>query len=317
MDATASPAGAPEPPPAGSRAGLLCVHAHPDDEAIATGGVLARAAAEGRRTAVVTCTGGERGEIHNMDAAATRPRLAAVRRAELAASLRLLGAGEPRLLGYVDSGMAGTPGNDDPASFWRAELDEAVGRLVAEIRRCRPEVLVTYDAYGGYGHPDHVQAHRAGVLAAEAADVAALYPHAGPPWRVRKVYLATLPRSVIAAASAEFARLGLPSPFGDVTRSEELGFGTPDERVGAVIDVSAYLDVKLAALRAHHSQLGASSFFLNVPPDAAGAFFGTEWFQRLRSDVPTSEVEDDLFAGLEAQNVPNRRSPKSPSPGTM
>ncbi len=278
--------------------GLLCVHAHPDDEVIATGGILARYAVEGLRTAVVTCTNGDRGEIHNMDADATRPRLAEVRRAELAESLRLLGAGEPRLLGYRDSGMLGTPGNDDPASFWRADFDQAVGRLVGQLRAFRPDVLVTYDAFGGYGHPDHLQAHRVALVAAEACAIPALYPDAGDPWRVRKVYLATIPRSAIAAANVELARRGLPSPFGEVQRPEDLPFGTADEELGAVVDVRAQLATKLAALRAHRSQLDPTSFFLNIPADLEELAFGVECFVRQRSDVVASGVEDDLFAGL-------------------
>src|SRR5687767_5351779 len=193
---------------------LMCVHAHPDDECIGTGGVLLQAARRGIRTAVVTCTGGERGEIHNMDEEATRPRLAEVRHEELRAALSVLGAGEPRFLGYVDSGMMGTDGNEDPASFWQASMDEAVARLVAQIREFKPDVFVTYDAFGGYGHPDHIQTHRVGMLAAEACAVPALYPEAGPAWRIRKVYLGSLPKSVIWRATEMLAAAGLPSPFG-------------------------------------------------------------------------------------------------------
>ena len=278
--------------------GLMCVHAHPDDETIGTGGVLLRAAAQGIRTAVVTCTGGERGEIHNMDEAENRPRLAQVRLEELRSSLRLLGAGEPRLLGYVDSGMMGTEGNDDPASFWRAPLDEAVGRLVAQIRQFRPDVLVTYDAFGVYGHPDHIQTHRIGLLAAEACNVAAMYPDAGAPWRVRKVYLATYPRSAIFQASKAMIAMGLDSPFGDFEAVDDVPMGIGDDELGAIVDVRDVLDRKLEALHQHVSQLDPSSFFLNVPHELAEAVFGSEWFARLRSDVAVSGVEDDLFAGL-------------------
>ncbi len=280
--------------------GLLCVHAHPDDEVIATGGVLLRAAASGRPTAVVTCTGGELGEIvgEGMDPVAVRPRLAAVRRAELAEALRLLGAGEPRLLGYRDSGMAGTAGNDDPRSFWRAPFDEAVARLVAEIRAVRPEVVVTYDAHGLYGHPDHVQAHRVGIVAAEACAMAQLYPAAGPAWRVPKVYLATVPWSFTRFATASLARLGLPSPFADPADPGEAVVGVPDAWVGATVDVRDQVGRKLAALRAHASQVGPRSFFLNLPEDLHDAAYGTEWFLRHRSDVAVPDHEDDLFTGL-------------------
>lgn len=278
--------------------GLMCVHAHPDDESISTGGVLLRAAQDGIRTAVVTCTGGERGEIYNMEEVENRPRLRAVREDELRNALAILGAGEPRFLGYVDSGMMGTDGNDDPASFWRAPLDEAIERLVAQIRSFRPDVLVTYDAFGGYGHPDHLQTHRVGLLAAEAAEVEALYPDAGRPWRVSKVYLATIPKSGILQLIQALAAMDLPSPFGEADSVEDVAMGVTDDRLGAVIDVRTVLDHKMEALRQHVSQLDPASFFLNIPNEVAGEVFGDEFFVRHRSDVPATGVEDDLFAGL-------------------
>lgn len=280
--------------------GLLCVHAHPDDESISTGGVLARYADQGIRTAVVTCTLGERGEVvgPGMDPDEIRPRLSQVREAELTHALEILAAGSPRFLGYADSGMMGTDGNDDGASFWRAPFDDAVGRMVAQIRALRPDVVVTYDAFGGYGHPDHIQSHRVTCAAVEAADIAALYPEAGPAWRVRKVYMAAIPKSAIIWFNAELARRGLPSPFGAIDQVEDLPFGTPDERVTTVIDVRAWLERKVAAIRAHVSQLGPHSFFLNTPVELLGEVFGREWFIRHRSDVAVPEVEDDLFTGL-------------------
>lgn len=276
--------------------GLMCVHAHPDDEAIGTGGVLLRAHAEGHRTAVVTCTGGERGEIvgPGMDPEEIRPRLAEVRREELSHALGLLRAGEPRWLGYVDSGMAGDPGNGDPSSFWQADFDEAVRRLVVHIREFRPDVLVTYDAFGVYGHPDHVQAHRVALVAAEACGVAGLYPEGGPAWDVRKVYLSTIPVSGMLAINRALAEAGRPSPFGDAQRAEDLPFGTRDELVGATVDVSPWLETKLAALRSHRSQVGDGSFFLNFPEEA----FDSEFFIRQRSRVPVPDHEGDLFTGL-------------------
>lgn len=283
-----------------SQGGLLCVHAHPDDEAISTGGVLLRAAAEGRRTAVVTCTGGELGEIvgEGMDPEQVRPRLGEVRRAELAEALRLLGAGDPRPLGYRDSGMVGTAGNDDPRSFWQAPFDEAVERLVAQIRAFRPEVVVTYDPYGLYGHPDHLQAHRVGVVAAEACAVEQLYPGAGPAWRVPKVYLATVPRSFTRFANASLGRLGLPSPFADPVVPDDVVVGVPDAWVDATVDVRGHVQQKFAALRAHVTQVGPSSFFLNLPDELHEVAYGTEWFIRHRSDVAVPDHEDDLFTGL-------------------
>lgn len=297
-------------PDAAAVPGLLAVHAHPDDEVIATGGVLARAAAEGRRTMVVTCTDGRRGEIvgEGMDADAIRPRLAEVRADELADALAILGVAEHAFLGYHDSGMdaeasdhgvmVGAEGAADPDSFWRADLHEAVGRLVAVIRRFRPSVVVTYDAFGGYGHPDHVQAHRVSVLAVEAAGVPVLYPDAGPAWHVAKTYLSTFPRSTIAQANAAFAAAGLPSPFGDATDPDQIPMGTPDELVTTTVDVRDHLDVKQRALRAHATQIAPDSFFMNVPDAMVDAFYGTEWFTRRSATVPVADGETDLFAGL-------------------
>lgn len=281
--------------------GLIAVHAHPDDECITTGGVLRDAAVRGHRTAVVTCTGGELGEIvgEGLDPDEVRPRLAELRREELTRALEYLGAGAPRLLGYRDSGMLGTPGNDDSRSFWRAHFDDAVGRVVAQIRGFRPDVLVTYDAFGGYGHPDHVQAHRVALAAVEAASVAGLFPDAGAPFRVRKTYLATIPRSAIARMNAELAARGMPSPFGEETDPAELPMGVPDEEVHATIDVTAHLEAKMAALRAHHSQVGDGSFFLNMPPELERMAFGVEHFTRHRSDVAVPAREDDLLTGLD------------------
>ena len=280
--------------------GLLAVHAHPDDEVITTGGVLAAAAAAGHRTMVLTCTDGSRGEVvgEGMDPADILPRLAEVRRGELADALGHLGVAEHAWLGYADSGMTGTEGNDDPTSFWRADIDEAVARLVEVIRAFQPSVLATYDAFGGYGHPDHIQAHRVSLLAAEAAAMPVMYPDRGPAWRVAKVYLATLPRSVIAGANQMFIDMGRPSPFGDTTDPAEIPMGSPDELVTTTIDVRPHIAAKQAALKAHRSQISPDAFFLNVPDEAVEGFYGTEYFVRHRSDVPTPQLEDDLFAGL-------------------
>lgn len=280
---------------------LLAVHAHPDDEVIMTGGVIADAHHRGHRVAVVTCTDGRRGEVvgEGMDPAEIAPRLADVRRAELADALAILGVDRPRWLGFSDSGMMGTDGNADPAAFWSAPFDDAVQRLVREIREFRPDVLTTYDAFGGYGHPDHIQAHRVAVVAVEAAAMGALYPELGPAWRTRKVYLATIARSAIVEGARLLAERGLPSPFSDVDDPGEVAMGVADGDIDAAIDVRPWIETKWAALRAHRSQVGPESFFLNVPEDLREAMFGTEWFTRLRSSVAVDGPEDDLFTGLE------------------
>jgi LmbE family N-acetylglucosaminyl deacetylase len=190
------------------------------------------------------------------------------------------------------------PGNHDPRSFWRAPFDEAVGRLVAQLRAFQPDVVVTYDAYGLYGHPDHLMAHRVGLVAAEASAIGQLYPEAGEPWRIRKVYLATVPRSFTRTANTMLARLGLPSPFADPAVPENVVVGVPDEWVDTIVDVRSQAERKFAALQAHRTQVGPRSFFLNLPAELYETAYGTEWFLRQRSDVEVPAHEDDLFTGL-------------------
>ncbi len=280
---------------------LLAVHAHPDDEVITTGGVLARAVAHGHRAKVVTCTDGRRGEIvgQGMDAAEIRPRLVEVRAGELADALAALGVTEHEYLGYHDSGMMGLDSNFDPACFWQADMHEAVGKVVRIIREFKPSVVVTYDAFGGYGHPDHIQTHRVTLLAVEAAAMTSMYPEAGPGWRTPKLYFSSLPKSSIARANQMFAELGLPSPFGESTDPDQIPMGTEDALITTEVDVRPHMDAKQRALTSHISQIAPDSFFLNVPEPMMDGFYGTEWFVRRHSDVAVPDgPETDLFAGL-------------------
>jgi N-acetyl-1-D-myo-inositol-2-amino-2-deoxy-alpha-D-glucopyranoside deacetylase len=281
---------------------LLCVHPHPDDESIACGGVLARAAAEGRRTVVVTCTGGEEGEnLAGIDLGDHD--LVEHRRRELADALEALGVDQHEWLGYRDSGMAGTEPNEHPDSFHRAPLEEAAARLAAVIRRERPQVVVSDDRMGTYGHPDHVKAYHVTVRAVELA-AAADAPLAGEPWEVTKRYVHTLGRRRLLAVHRALLGAGLPSPFAEagITHEDDLPFGTPDELITTVVDVSGHLDRKEAALRAHRSQIGADSFFLNTPPDLHGPVFGREEFVLEAGPAPERRPEDDLFAGLDVRS---------------
>ena len=281
--------------------GLLAIHAHPDDEVITTGGVLRHSVVRGFRVKVVTCTDGSRGEVvgEGMDPAEVFPRLAEVRRGEIANALGALGVTEHELLGYADSGMMGTEGNEDPASFWQADLHEAIGRVVAIIRSFKPSVFVTYDPFGGYGHPDHIQTHRVGLLAVEAASMAALYPEAGPAWRTPKAYYTAIPKSGIVKMNQMFLDRGLPSPFGEEIDPAEIPMGTDDDLITSLVDVSEHIEDKQAALKAHHSQISPESFFLNIPDDLIPTLYGTESFVRVRSDVRVDdELETDLFSGL-------------------
>ncbi len=278
-----------------ARRTLMAVHAHPDDEAIATGGVLARYAAEGVRTVLVTCTRGEVGEI--VDPSVAQPdNLAEVRERELRAACAILGVSALHWLGYRDSGMMGTPDNAHPDAFWQADLDEATGRLVALMRRYRPDVVVTYNANGFYGHPDHIQAHRVTTAAFAVAGDPARYPEPGlAPWQPRKLYHTAVSREGLV----EFARLaraaGVELPFAE---GDELDWLTPATEITTTVDVRAFADTKRAALAAHRSQVGPETFFLMLPPELWTLAFGVEEFVLATSHVPVRLPETDLFAGL-------------------
>ncbi|MDG4820777.1 PIG-L family deacetylase [Asanoa sp. WMMD1127] len=237
---------------------LLCVHAHPDDEALWTGGLLARHTAHGWPAAVVTCA-----------ADLVGPRVG-----ELAESLAVLGAGPPRLLGFGDSGRRPPFA---PASLCAADLDEVVLRLVAHIRVVRPDIVVTYDAYGTYGHPDHVRTHRATVAAIEAAAHPAVAPQAGAPWQVSSLYLATWPRPAVLRAVSWLRRHGAEMP------ADDAAMGVPPETIDVAVDVRPWLDTKWRALCAHRSEFarGDGPARLNrVPPRLRELALGTEWFIR-------------------------------------
>ncbi|MFP3914323.1 MAG: PIG-L family deacetylase [Actinomycetota bacterium] len=276
--------------------GLLCFHAHPDDEVIQTGGVLAGAASRGLPTLVVTATDGAEGEVHNYDDPdSIRPRLAEVRAEEVAQAMSILGVGEHAFLGYRDSGMMGEGSNLHPDCFWQADFDEAVGRMVGHIRRFRPDVMTIYDPYGGYGHPDHIQVHRVGLAAFWAAPDQARYPlgEGEEPWLVPKVYWTTWPRS----RRRRFAQIRLAA--GEITQEQydsAVVSGTPDE-ILITVDTSDWIDKKLEALRAHRSQIPEDWFMLRVDEDMRPDVVGTEAFYLVHStgDAPD---EHDLFAGL-------------------
>lgn len=273
---------------------LMAVHAHPDDEAIGTGGILARYAAEGVRTVLVTCTRGEVGEIVDPTVAHV-DNLADVREAELRAACAELSVGALHFLGYRDSGMMGTPDNEHADCFWQADLDEATGRLVAVIRQERPQVLVTYNANGMYGHPDHIQAHRVTTAAFAAAGDPARYPEQDlAPWQPAKLYHTAFVREGLREFSAMAAVVGITLPFDP----DEIDWFTPASEVTTLVDVRAYAGVKRAALALHRSQVGPETFFLQLPRDLWELAFGTETFVRAASEVEAPTPEDDLFAGL-------------------
>jgi LmbE family N-acetylglucosaminyl deacetylase len=246
---------------------LVCFHAHPDDESISTGGVIAKAASEGHRVVLVVATGGEHGEAPE-DLAAGET-LADRRRAETGRSAEALGIHRVAWLGYRDSGMTGWEQNHDPSSFWRADLDEAAERLAVILREEQATALTIYDWHGNYGHPDHIKVHQVGVRAAELVAV----PH---------VYEATMNRDhfvrMMAAARESGDDLG-PEDFDPEGAADDGNpFGMTEAEITTAVDVTAFVDHKRRSMAAHRSQITDSSFFLQMPDDAFRMGFGTEWF---------------------------------------
>ncbi len=282
-----------------NRLTLMAVHAHPDDEAIGTGGVLAEYADSGVRTVLVTCTGGEVGEIASPTLASAE-NLGAVRERELRTACEILNVTHLELLGYRDSGMVGTADNSHPEAFAQADLDEAAARLVKLVRTYRPQVIVTYDENGFYGHPDHINAHR---IAARAYELAGDANHdAGDglePWAPAKLYYTAVPRSAMAEFGRRLREAGIEPPMRtDEVEGEVPPFGTPDELVTTVVDVSAQVERKRRALFAHATQMGPEVFFSKIPTPVFDQLFGRETFQLARSRISPTGKESDLFAGL-------------------
>jgi N-acetyl-1-D-myo-inositol-2-amino-2-deoxy-alpha-D-glucopyranoside deacetylase len=280
----------------------MFVHAHPDDEAVGTGATMAYYAATGARVTLVTCTLGEEGEIHVPAlaglAATEADQLGGYRIAELEAACQALGVADHRFLGgagrYRDSGMMGLPTNDHPRAFWGADLDEAAGALLDVIREVRPQVVVTYDPHGFYGHPDHIQAHRVTMRAVELAAADGL--------RVAKVYWTAVPTSVLEAGMQQFAE-SEENPF-EGTAIDDLPFGSPDDEIAARIDAHEYAEAKVASLRAHATQIPQSSWLLSIAGNFGAEFMGVEYYRlavgaRGPGDGPNG-WEGDLFAGLDA-----------------
>ncbi|MFJ3943646.1 N-acetyl-1-D-myo-inositol-2-amino-2-deoxy-alpha-D-glucopyranoside deacetylase [Streptomyces griseoaurantiacus] len=289
---------------------LLLVHAHPDDESINNGATMARYAAEGAHVTLVTCTRGERGEVipgelaHLLD---DPELLGAHRLSELAAAMGALGVTDVRLLGgpgrYRDSGMMGLPDNEDPDCLWQADLDEAAGHLVEVIREVRPQVLVTYDDNGGYGHPDHIKAHRIAMRAAGlAADPTAL-PEAGGPWEIAKVYWNRVPRTYGEDAFARLARALPELPFDAAADLGDVPGVVEDKHVTTAIDGTAFATAKATAMRAHATQIDVAEPWFALSNHLAQPLFTTEFYELVRGERggrQGAEWEHDLFEGVGA-----------------
>ncbi|MDQ3715592.1 MAG: N-acetyl-1-D-myo-inositol-2-amino-2-deoxy-alpha-D-glucopyranoside deacetylase [Actinomycetota bacterium] len=288
---------------------VLFVHAHPDDETINNGATMARYVSEGVGVTLLTCTLGEEGEVLVPElaglAVGQADQLGGYRISELSRALGELGVTDSRFLGgagrWRDSGMMGTPANDHPRAFWRADPDEICAAVVQVIRDVRPQVLVTYDENGGYGHPDHIQAHRAAMAAFEAAADPEYRPDLGPACSIAKAYWCAIPVSGLKAAVEAMRAAG--ETFFDVTDAEELPVGTPDELVTTAVDGREHLPAKLAALRAHATQIQVDGPFFALSNNIANQAFAVEYYQLVRGvpgDLDSGDgYETDLFAGLE------------------
>ena len=260
---------------------LVTFHAHPDDEAIATGGVMARYAAEGNRVVLVVATRGELGEVAD---GVLEPGEALWERrvAETKRAAEILGVQRVEFLGYHDSGMMGEATNDAPEAFWSADVDEAAGRLAAILREEQADVLTAYDDHGGYGHPDHIQVHRVGVRAAELA---------GTP----VVYETTMNRDHILRLLRE-RESEIPDGVERPDPEDFDDFGTPEELITTTVDVREFVDQKRSAMAAHQSQIDENHFFLMMPLDAFTEAFGQEWF--IRRGAPADLRENSLFEAV-------------------
>lgn len=296
---------------------LMSVHAHPDDEASKGAATVARYVAEGARAVLVCCTGGEEGDLqnpalaepgqpfHGLDTDGTRALLARLRPIELEHSAQAIGYHHTVMLGYRDSGMPDSPANEHPDCFHRAELDDAVGRLVEVIRRERPHVIITYgDDQRGYPHPDHLKVHDISVPAFERAADAAWRPELGPPWQPLKLYFTVWPKSRLMAVHEAMLRLNGSSPF-DQAWLDRPGH---DDRVTTRIQVADFLGARSAALRAHATQVDPSHpFWFGLTDEQLAEVYPWEDWQLAYSHVGTAgigEFEDDLFHGVRAWSAP-------------
>ena len=295
---------------------LLLVHAHPDDESLGTGATMAKYVASGASVTLVTCTSGEEGEVVVPElehlAASRDDALGPVRQQELAAAMRELGVTDHRFLGgpgrFRDSGMIGTAPNDREDCFWRADLLTAARELVPVIRSVRPQVLVTYDDFGGYGHPDHIQAHRVAMYAAALAAVASFDPASGPAWDIHKIYWTAFPKSVFLEQAKEAVAAGMENPLGDFDPHDQaaadgaLPWAVDDALVTTAISASDFVDQKVAALKAHRTQINVEDGWFAMSNNNPHRAFGVEYYRlakgALAGELDEHGRETDLFAGV-------------------
>jgi N-acetyl-1-D-myo-inositol-2-amino-2-deoxy-alpha-D-glucopyranoside deacetylase len=295
---------------------LLLVHAHPDDETLNNGATMARYVAEGRGVTLVTCTLGEEGEILVPElehlAVDREDALGHHRVGELAEAMQALGVTDHRFLGgaghYRDSGMEwDETGHARPMAtvrddtFWRADLTEAATLLAEVVREVRPQVMVTYDEFGNYGHPDHIQAHRVAMYGAQLAAVRSYRPDLGEHWDIPKIYWATMSLTQIREETRMLAEAGIENPFKDMDLDAPPRFFVPDEAIDCVVDGTEYADAKVAAMRAHRTQIAVDGPFFALSDNVGNQVWGVEFYRLAKGDkgpVDARGWESDLFAGL-------------------
>jgi N-acetyl-1-D-myo-inositol-2-amino-2-deoxy-alpha-D-glucopyranoside deacetylase len=280
---------------------LLLVHAHPDDETINNGVTMAKYAAAGAQVTLVTCTRGEEGEVLVTElanlASDKDDKLGEHREIELKDAMVQLGINDFRFLGapnkkWRDSGMIGTPQNERGDVFWQADLDEASNELVKIILEIKPQVLITYDEFGGYGHPDHIKAHQVAMRAAELA--------ANQGWQVSKIYWNTMPRSVIQMGIEKMKEVG--SDFFGAQSADDLPFAKPDELVTTVVNAPEYVPQKLAAMKAHATQISVDGPFFALSNNLGLSVWGDEYYTLVKGEkaepFDSNGRELDIFAGV-------------------
>ena len=280
---------------------LLLVHAHPDDETINNGATMAKYVAEGAQVTLVTCTRGEEGEVlvpalANL-ASSLDDKLGEHRVIELTNAMAELGIKDFRFLGapdkkWRDSGMMGTPPNERTDVFWQADLDEAANDLVKIILETKPQVMITYDEIGGYGHPDHIKAHQVAMRGAELAAKAG--------WKISKIYWNTMPRSVIQNGIDKMKEVG--SDFFGAESVDDLPFAKPDELVTSLIKAPEYVDKKMAAMKAHETQISVDGPFFALSNNLGLSIWGDEYYTLVQGEKAAPFDSDgrelDLFSGV-------------------
>jgi N-acetyl-1-D-myo-inositol-2-amino-2-deoxy-alpha-D-glucopyranoside deacetylase len=277
---------------------ILLVHAHPDDETINNGATMALYADRGAQVTLVTCTRGEEGEVLvpglSHLASTEQDLLGTHRETELAGAMKALGITDYRFLGapklqFRDSGMMGTAPNDRPDVFWQADLEAAANILVQVIDEVKPHILITYDEFGGYGHPDHIQAHRVAMRASEIAT-----------WQIQKIYWNTMPKSVIAQGMEKMKEIG--SDFFGAESVDDIPFAKDDEFVTTLIDGGAYVDLKMAAMKAHETQISLDGPFFALSNNLGMQIWGNEYYTLVKG-VKTAPFDSegreiDLTSGI-------------------